>query len=135
MCLWLLLAKSGQSTMFPICLDFEEQDPLGCSNTHDMKKCRQHLHIKYRQQKCIPLDLNFKPIFINVLAKFVTVAMWVMLNTYSRSVIHIDQSRVFQTRKMKLRETILVTTTVGGMGQFAIQVNNLSHVFMFSHFM
>jgi hypothetical protein len=37
--MWLLLAKLGQSTMFPICLDFEEQDPLGCFGTHDMQKC------------------------------------------------------------------------------------------------
>jgi NADPH-dependent curcumin reductase CurA len=48
---------------------------------------------------------------------------------------HTDQYRFFQARKMKSRETILVTTTTGGMGQFAIQVNNFSLVLMFSHFL
>jgi NADPH-dependent curcumin reductase CurA len=48
---------------------------------------------------------------------------------------HTYQSKLFQTRKMKLGETILITTAGGGMGQFALQVNKFSHVFMFSHFL
>ncbi len=84
--------------------------------------------------------MNSRPVLTNVLAKLVTVAMWVMLHTSSRSVIHMtsyhtDQSGLFQAGKMKSGETVLVTAAAGGTGQFAVQVNNLPPVLMFSHFL
>ncbi len=48
---------------------------------------------------------------------------------------HTDQSGLFQAGKMKSGETVLVTAAAGGTGQFAVQVNNLPPVFMFSHFL
>jgi NADPH-dependent curcumin reductase CurA len=79
--------------------------------------------------------LNSRPVLTNVLAKLVTVAMWVMLHVIHMTSYHTDQSGLFQAGKMKSGETVLVTAAAGGTGQFAVQVNNFPPVLMFSHFL